>query len=96
MKGYVLSPLAQADMDEIWDFTEERWGVVQAKQYVRELQRAIETVARDPRRGRACDDIRAGYRKFSAGAHIIFFLPLGDQVQIIRILHQRMDFDQHL
>ena len=96
MTGYVLSPLAQADMDEIWDYTDERWGIVQAKQYVRELQRAIETVARDPRRGRACDDIRPGYRKFPAGAHIIFFLPLGDRVQIVRILHQRMDFDQHL
>ena len=96
MRDYVLSPQAQADLDEIWDYTDERWGVAQATRYVRELQRAIETVARDPRRGRACDDIRPGYRKFSAGAHIIFFLLVGDQVQIVRILHQRMDFDQHL
>ena len=96
MTRYVLTPLAQADVDEIWDYTEERWGAAQARRYVRELQRAIETVARAPQRGRACDDVRHGYRRFSAGMHVIFFRILDEQVEIVRVLHQRMDFDQHL
>jgi toxin ParE1/3/4 len=59
---YVVSARARADLEEIWDYTAERWGMDQAEIYVRLLQDAIETVADDPRKGRPCDDIRAGYR----------------------------------
>jgi toxin ParE1/3/4 len=93
---YALSPRAKADIEDIWDYTEERWGEDQAKRYIRELEKAIETVARDPKKGRACDDIRSGYRRFSVGSHILFFVTKGDHIEIIRVLHQRMDFDQHL
>ena len=96
MSGYALSPRAKADIEEIWDYTEKRWGLDQAKRYIRELEQAMETVARDPRRARKCDDIRPGYRRFSGGSHIIFFLTKSDRIEIIRVLHQRMDFDQHL
>lgn len=96
MSGYTLSPRAKADIEDIWDFTEKRWGLNQAKRYTRELQRAIETIARDPRRAHNCDDIRPGYRRFSVGSHIIFFVTRVDQIEIIRVLHQRMDFDQPL
>jgi toxin ParE1/3/4 len=92
----ILSPRAKADIEEIWDYTEERWGLRQARSYTRELQKAFETIARDPRKGRACDDIRPGYRRFSVGSHIIFFLVDSHQVQVMRVLHQRMDFEQHL
>ena len=95
MTGYVLSPRAQADIDDIWKYTAEHWGDEQAARYLREIRRAIETVARNPRRGRPCDDIRAGYRKFPAGAHLIFFRLVEEHVDVVRILHQSMDFDRH-
>ena len=96
MSGYTLTPRAKTDIDDIWNYSEERWGLEQAKRYIRELQRAMETVARDPKRARSCDDIRPGYRRFSVGSHIIFFVTTGDKIEIIRVLHQRMDFEQHL
>jgi toxin ParE1/3/4 len=46
MSGYVLSPRARADLEGIWDYTAERWGVDQAEDCIRLLQRAIETVPR--------------------------------------------------
>jgi len=96
MSQYVLSPRAQADLDDIWDYTEDRWGRGQAERYVRELQSAIEVVARDPKRARACDDLRAGYRRFSVGSHVVFVLLEDNKLQVVRVLHQSMDFDQHL
>jgi toxin ParE1/3/4 len=96
VSGYALSPRAKADIEEIWDCTEERWGVNQAKRYTRDLQKAIETIARDPGRARACDDIRPGYRRYSIGAHINFLRVEEDRIQVIRVLHQGMDFVQHL
>ncbi len=67
MKNYVLSPRAQADIEEIWAYTVEHWGEGQAVDYLRLLKNAIETLASSPHLGRACDYIRAGYHKYGAG-----------------------------
>jgi toxin ParE1/3/4 len=96
MTRYVLSPRARNDMENIWDYSAERWSNEQAERYVRALQQAIETIAADPRRARACDHIRAGYRKYSVGSHVIFFRAAANGIDIVRILHQRMDFERHL
>jgi plasmid stabilization system protein ParE len=48
MTGFVLSPRAQADLEEIWDYTAATWDTEQAKIYVRLLQEAIGTIAENP------------------------------------------------
>jgi toxin ParE1/3/4 len=93
---FVLSPRAQTDLDEIWDFTANRWGTEQAELYIRQLEAAIKNVAAEPRLGRSCDDIRAGYKKYPAGSHVLFFRVTGSGIEVIRILHSHMDFDRHL
>ena len=87
---------ARADLAEIWDYSAERWGVDRSEVYIRDLQRAIERVAVDPAIGPACDDIRVGYRKLPSGSHVIFYREVDDAIEVIRILHQRMDLDDRL
>jgi toxin ParE1/3/4 len=96
MSGYVLSPRAQTDLDEIWDYTERNWGKEQAEAYIRLIGAAIKAIASSPERGKACDDIREGYRKYRAASHMIFFRPIDGGVDVVRILHRRMDFNRHL
>jgi toxin ParE1/3/4 len=96
MTGYVLSPRAQLDLDDIWDYSLNRWGAARAERYVRDLVQALEMIAIDRQRGRLCDDIRAGYFKYAAVSHVIFYRIAGDQIDVVRILHGRMDFKQHL
>ncbi|MDF1486922.1 type II toxin-antitoxin system RelE/ParE family toxin [Tessaracoccus caeni] len=96
MRQYRLTPAAQRDLSSIWDFTVERWDVDQAETYVNEIRSAIERIAADPRRGRACDEIREGYRRYSIGSHLVFYVEAIDAVEVIRILHQRMDPTRHL
>jgi toxin ParE1/3/4 len=94
---YLLSTAAQADLEHIWDYTAQRWDVDQAEEYLRELQRAIERVAANPRLGRACDEIRPGYLKLAAGSHTLFYRITAEGViDVVRVLHQRMDVDRHL
>lgn len=94
---YLLSPAAQVHLEEIWDCTYDRWGVDQAEQYLRELQHAIDRAAANPRIGRACDEIRPGYRKLSAGSHTLFYRVTGEgTIDVVRVLHQRMDVDRNL
>ena len=96
MSRYVLSPRAQDDLSSIWDYTAERWGMQQADDYLRILRRAMETVADDPRKGHSCDEVREGYRKYRAGSHMLIYRKIKAGVDIVRVLHSRMDFERHL
>ncbi|OUE18089.1 Toxin ParE1 [Clavibacter michiganensis] len=96
MKRYRLTPAATKDLSEIWDYTEERWDADQAETYIREIGAAIERVAEDPKRGRDCDDIRPGYRRYSIESHTVYYVDRPETVDVIRILHQRMDPSRHL
>ncbi|GAB10570.1 hypothetical protein GOARA_061_00090 [Gordonia araii NBRC 100433] len=96
MSHYRLTPAAQTDLSSIWDFTQERWGVRQAETYVNEIRAAIERVADNPERGRACGEIREGYRRYGIGSHLLFYVESSGGVDVIRILHQRMDPTRHL
>jgi len=41
--------------------------------------------------------IRDGYRKYQIGKHVIFFHEIdADLIEIVRILHQRMDIELQL
>jgi toxin ParE1/3/4 len=96
MMRYVLRPRAQRDIEDIWDYTAAAWGAAQAENYIRQIQRSLDAISLDPNRGRACDDIRAGYRKLLTGSHFVFYRVGADGIDVVRILHQRMDFEQHI
>ncbi|MBQ5728458.1 MAG: type II toxin-antitoxin system RelE/ParE family toxin [Mailhella sp.] len=41
-------------------------------------------------------DILPGYWKFKVGRHVIYFKEHDDYLDVIRILHVRMDVENHL
>ncbi len=101
MNRYVLTPAARADLDQIWDYTADRWDADQAEKYLREVQRAIERVVDNPGIGRSCDEVRPGYRKHVVGTHTLYYrvvqhVDTVGVIDVVRILHQRMDVDRHL
>lgn len=100
MSTYRLTPAAQRDLSSIWDYTREQWDENQAETYILEIRNAIERIAEWPDRGQTVDAIRAGYRRYAIGRHLIYFIAHHDRdhdrVDVIRILHQRMDPTRHL
>ena len=96
MGSYALSPAAQADLEDIWDYTVRRWGEAQAEDYTRNIQAACEALSEGTMISRSAGEIRAGYRKVTVGSHVMFFCMQSDVVEIIRILHQSMDIERHL
>jgi toxin ParE1/3/4 len=93
---FALTPRARADIDDIWDHTARRWGADQAQSYVRQLAHHMALIANQPGLGNACPEIRAAYHRFPSGAHMLFYRITEDGVEIIRILHARMDVQRHL
>ena len=97
MSGFVLSPAARADIEAIWSYTVRRWGAEQAEHYLRLVQTACEELAQGKRFGRSDEHVRPGYQRAEVGSHILFFRSTeAGVIDIIRILHQRMDIDRHL
>lgn len=96
MAGFKLSRAARRDMVEIGRYTLQRWGEVQTVRYVTQLDRRFRHLAREPRSGQPCDEIRAGYWRYREGRHVIFYRLAGKRVEIIRILHERMLPRRHL
>jgi toxin ParE1/3/4 len=93
---FVLSPRAQTDLEEIWDYTADRWGLDQAETYTRALWQRIEAVTVNPAMGEDCSVIRAGYRKIPCGSHVLFYRVIGDGIDVVRILHERLDYERHI
>jgi len=46
--------------------------------------------------GREGSDIRSGYYKISCGSHFLFYRITAEGIDIVRILHERMDFVRHI
>ena len=94
--AYRLSPRAKQDLAEIWAYTVARWGAEQAEDYIRQIKATLETIADKPLISRACDEIRPGYRKFSVGSHVMFMRRADEGLEVVRLLHARMDFESRL
>ena len=91
MAGYALSPAARADLEEIWDYTADRWGEAQAERYTNDIRAACQALADGTEHGRSAEDVRAGYRKLAVGSHVMYVRVRSGTVEIVRILHRRMD-----
>ena len=90
MPGYTLSRLAVRDLNEIANYTCERWGAAQAIEYVEGLRALCRKLAETPAIGRECDDVRAGLRRMEGSRHVIFFRVKAGGIVVSRILHQTM------
>jgi toxin ParE1/3/4 len=97
MMKYILTKEAVKDLDEIWLYTYEKWSVEQADRFYQLIMDEIGFIASNPSLGRSLDHIRQGYRSSIVKSHLVFYKILDDdRVLIVRILHQRMDFENRL
>jgi toxin ParE1/3/4 len=97
MPTFTLTNMAKADLKEIANFTQNRWGREQRNLYLQMLDVSFQQLAVNPLKGKDCSDIRIGYRKLNAGSHVIFYRKtLADTIEIVRVLHGHMDIETRL
>ena len=95
MKVLAFSPAAEADIDGIWNYSADNWGPEQADRYTDEIRDACHALASGRKQGRVVE-VRPRYQKISTGSHVIYYRDQGDRLEIIRVLHSRMDSNRHL
>ena len=93
---YRLSPAATRDLEAIWLYTLERWGLEQANSYTDELVATFNELANNPQLSTPADYIRKTYRRRRSGRHAIYFRITEYGIAVIRVLHDRMDPLRHI
>lgn len=96
MPGYRFSRLARLDLIEIAEYTLGQWGLGQAEHYLDRLDDCFKRLVQNPRMGRVCDSIRAGYRRIEHEKHVVIYRVDESEVFICRILHKGMLPRKHL
>ena len=85
-------PLAAADIPEIWDhFAED--SLAQADRWVDKLDEKFNRLATQPLFGRARDELAADLRSSPFGRYVIFYAPIEDGIDVVRVLHGARDVD---
>lgn len=93
MKRWRLTPAARIDLAGIWDYTADNWGEAQAEHYIRQIEGALTAAAEGSPLVRGLDDVW----RIRSGNHLCIFRKLpDDEIEVIRVLHERMDIDRHL
>jgi toxin ParE1/3/4 len=96
MAEYRLTDRARADLIDIYDFTENRFGAYQADAYYAGLIRTFGLLADFPRIGQPVDELAAGYRRFRFQSHLIFYTEQPDYIEIRAIVHAAQDIRPQL
>lgn len=95
---YIISREAINDLDGIWLYTSKKWSVKQADRYLNWIIDGVEYLTNNPEAGKDYSNIKEGYFRFRVKSHFIFYKINShkEAIEIIRILHQRMDIDSRL
>ncbi len=98
MKSYQISTAAAEDLEGIWLYTFKNWSKEQADRYYQLIMDEIEFITKYPDTGTDYSHIRPGYCRRKVKSHLIFYKidQVSGEINIIRILHQRMDWENRL
>jgi len=94
---YRISKQGINDLNDIWIYTLNKWSKKQADRYYDLIIQEIEFIADNFLTGKSAEQTRKNYRVTKVKSHLIFYRKLeNDIVEIVRILHQRMDIKNRL
>jgi toxin ParE1/3/4 len=94
MVRVIRKPLAELDILEIWDFIAED-SITEADLWIDRLDEKLLLWATQPMMGRSREELASGLRSFAFGRYVVFFLPISDGLDVVRVLHASRDINEH-
>lgn len=92
MSSFSIAPLAQADIDEIWDYiaadnppAADRWLDVLYDKFL--------LLASQPLIGQIREELSPDLRSFSVDRYVLYYKVLGQRIRILRVLHGARDIE---
>ncbi|MFZ5617801.1 MAG: type II toxin-antitoxin system RelE/ParE family toxin [Pseudomonadota bacterium] len=96
MRRIFKRPRARADIIDIWLYTAQQWGEEKAEEYLDVLEHAFGVLSNHPSIGVDSGEIANTLRRYAVRSHVIYYHDDGGSIEIIRVLHERMNADEHL
>ena len=97
MARYSLTNKAVEDLSKIWEYTYEVWSESQADKYYELLISSFQEIVQNPELGKNYAEIDSTILGLRVGKHIVFYrLVKAINIEILRILHQRMDLKSRI
>lgn len=85
------------DLNNIWEYTFEKWSEKQADKYYTTMKFACQEIGENPELGKEYFGIHRNLFGLKSGKHIIFYHLISEnEIEVIRILHERMDLKNRL
>jgi toxin ParE1/3/4 len=90
-----LAPDARTDFSDILLYSAQQWGTRQRNTYRAELLRGFAAIRDHPQLGTTREDLGPGIRSRLVEHHLVYYRVLDDLIEVVRILHERMDASRH-
>ena len=92
MAKVLRKPQAEADLIEIWTYIAQD-SLTRADKLLDEIDEKSHTLAHSPFIGKARDELGPKIRSFPIGNYVLFYQPIEDGIEIIRVLHGARDIE---
>ena len=92
MPSFRFLPLARNDLNEIWEYIAQD-NLDAAERLVERIEELCELLAQRPQLGRRREELAPGLRSFPAESYFIFYQPIPDGIEVVRVLHASRDID---
>ena len=95
---YILSKSADADLENIYKYTFETWGIEQFHIYRKQINDALEKISKEPEliNSKAREDLAPGCRLYHVQHHYIVYRLGKKYIEVGRILHERMNVEKQV
>lgn len=92
MPQILKRPQAESDLEEIW------WYIAQdnpdhADRFLDEIEERCLVLAQFPRLGANREELMPALRSLAVGNYLIFYLPIADGIEVVRVLSGMRDID---
>ena len=98
MGRYILSSYADEDLKNILRYTINEWGKRQTQRYNFMIRDSLNWLSENPFtiESKKRFDLHPGCYFYHVGKHFIVYRYKNDRLEIARILHENMDFENQL
>ena len=97
MASFKLTRKAVQDLKLIWNYTFDTWSEKQADKYYKQILKHCSKIANNALIGKHYESLLSGLRGSKVNKHIVFYRRLTkDEIEVERILHERMDLKTKL
>ena len=92
MSRLLKRPEAETDLEEIW------WYIAQdspnnADRFLDRIQEVCLSLANFPNMGTSRNELKSGLRSHTIGNYLVFYFPMENGVDVVRVLHRSRNIE---